>query len=70
MKFNFKYSSIYTKLKCDLNCLEQWEGQVGNGHYFPNWASLSQWGINFIFTDKCGKFQDNNFPFCFGHRQV
>ena len=29
--------------------------------FFPNWASLSQWGIKFPFTEICGKYQDNNF---------
>ena len=24
---------------------KQWDGQVGNGLFFPTWTSLSQWGI-------------------------
>ena len=30
--------------------------------FFPTWDSLSQWGIKFLFTETCGKCQDNNPP--------
>ena len=45
----------------DAESHEQRDGQVGNGHFFPTWASLSQWGIKKFWHNICGKYQDNNF---------
>ena len=48
-------------LPLTLVSTKQWDGQVGNGHFFPTWASLSQWGIKFLFIEIYGKNQNNNF---------
>ena len=58
-----KIRPCYTLLYISSFCIsrKQWDGQIGNGHFFPTWASLSQWGIKFLFTEICGKYQDNNF---------
>ena len=61
-KSNLICSSSYGSLLPTFIQIKQWDGQVGNEHFFPTWASLSQWGIKKNFIEKCGKCQDNNFP--------
>ena len=66
-------NSAYMKIQTPTSCctdntwffwifLNIGTDKLGMDIFCPSWASRSQWGIKFLFTEICGKYQNNNFP--------